>query len=364
MPFLVRGGEIPIGEAMDGTLAMAKEIIRNYDEMLPAGGELVAAANSVYELPLPEECKAENCDTDCWMSYEKNCWGECGEVTVFETKCAMGSCPGETCNVECDDFERVCLAGVPCPAGALHCDCASIPGTCCWDDPITCDCGPPGSCDPASPFCHKIMDDPETWCWGPDNCDTNCQEVCTPPADAFCQWFGARCCCTTSELKDACKCGDACPPGEPFCFDVGSQTKCWGDNECFDKAIGGACEEKCDEQFDCGIAPCVGDACPADAINELASLNVIIGARASKIARHADAIKAEVAKAPGLRDLLEQARLGLKMCTTPASGYQPSEAVQKVLTLVSCSEAKWFKMLSEDQEDCYSSNFFCCKPKE
>ena len=377
----VGGGEIPIGEAMDGTLSMAKEIIRNYDLMLPAAGRVVAAANVIYGLPLPDDCTADNCDTGCWMTYDETCWGEWENVTVDDKNCSSDpdECPFQNCTGSCADIvDNVCIPGVPCPPGAANCDCVTTPGTCCWDKITTCNCGPPGSCDISSPLCHEVMAG-EVWCWGHEKCNeaqacsASCDPIVCPVGSTGpdCCWFLApsgEYCWETPTTGQYCDCGDTCPPGEPFCFDVGTETKCWGDDECFDESLGGACEEVCIRNFDCDIIECNGNACPIDAIVELGDQRSIIVFEGDpdwgQIKNYANAINAEVQKAPGLQMLLEKARIGLKNCATPASGYEPAEEVQLLETLVSCQEAKWLRMLSEDQDNCYNSNFFCCLPIE
>ncbi|KKN97126.1 hypothetical protein LCGC14_0160840 [marine sediment metagenome] len=380
------GGEIPIGEAMDGTYAMATAIIWNYDQMLPAGGQVVAAANAVYELPLPDECQAENCNTDCWMNYSENYWGECDAVTVTEQFCDPNpdNCLYQECTANCADvtISRTGLNPPGCPPEALPGSCVCGSWLCTWEEKGDfCEYG--NTCNPANPTdptCFKISNDPETWVWGDDECSdfgvcaiSSCgPEMCIffPPAPSDeCCWTDVVTgeTCWYGPGIGACDCGPvgSCDPAiDPTCFNIGTETQCWGDNECFDKSFGGACEEKYVRDFDCGISSCTGNACPIDAIVELGDQRAIIYIRSLQIANYAAAINTEVQKAPGLRAMLEKARIGLAACTTPASGYEPTEEVQLVETLVSCDEAKWLRMLSDDQEECYLTNFFCCEPIE
>lgn len=311
------GGEIPIGEAMDGTFAMAKEIIRNYDLMLPAGGQVVAAANAVYELPLPDDCQAENCNTGCEVdSFACNSY-DCNPMEVCEEVCDTVCVPLERCRsslLECENDR---------PAGSTDCKekpkevCVEVER--CWGTEAICLAEKPPD-ETCNSRIKEIIGDFIVWEWCFD------EEVC----DTFPEW------CWEEEICDT-FCRDECGP----VFDT-----CW---------------QTC---YDCDIYPCTGNACPMDAIVELGDQRAIITTRALQIAGYQAAINTEVQKAPGLRNMLEKARIGLAACVTPASGYEPTEEVQLVETLVSCDEAKWLKMLSDDQEDCYLTNFFCCEPIE
>ncbi|MBI4123095.1 MAG: hypothetical protein HY458_01885 [Parcubacteria group bacterium] len=57
---------------------------------------------------------------------------------------------------------------------------------------------------------------------------------------------------------------------------------------------------------------------------------------------------------------LKEARQGLEACVTPANFYDTGESEQDVDILISCQEARFEKVLSEKQEQCFNNNFFCC----
>ena len=319
-------GEIPIGEAADGTLAMAKEIIRNYDLMLPAGGQLVAAANAVYDLDLPGACRAERCNSDCNVdiyscnSFDCNCIEVCGEVCE------------EVCETPCTTIER-------CRSSELDCENDRPPLSVCQEQTEII-CVDVERCRDTEAECLAIKPDDET-------CDKVQKEV-LPGGFILWHW------CFDEEM---------CDPVSEWCWEEEEcDTFCW--DECED-----VCETTCETCwqtcYDCNIDACGGEPCPTDLTDELKRLlNDIINPKASAISSYAKAINDEVQKAPGFMDLLRKARLGLKECATPASGYEPSEAVQLIESLISCEETKFFKVLSQDQEDCYLSNFFCCEPVE
>ena len=99
------GDEIPIGEAIDETLAMLKIILDNADAMLNKAGQQVAAANQIYNLPLPDACQAGNCSSSCnLVTYDcppsfpcdpadpfgPVCWSTC-------TRCDISPCAGSAC---------------------------------------------------------------------------------------------------------------------------------------------------------------------------------------------------------------------------------------------------------------------------
>lgn len=201
--------EIPIGEAIDESIAMINSILSNADSMLSKGGQQVAAANRIYNIDLPGACQASNCQTDC------------------------------------DSYTYRCN---------------------------------PHPCDPDDP------DGPTCW----DRCRT------------------------------------------------------------------------------CDISACTGNACPTDLLNEASTqVNQIVGLY-PQILANAAVINQEVGKRDDIIAKLEEARTALAECATPASGYTAEEESQLLQTLFSCTEAKYQRILTEEQENCYvgaySPNFFCCRP--
>src|SRR4030042_358432 len=222
-------GEIPIGEAADGTLAMAKEIIRNYDLMLPAAGQIVVAANKIYDLPLPDACSADNCDTGCWMTYDENCWGECDDVLGAKCDPDPDECPFQQCIVDCADVSvsKTGLNPPGCSSDALPGTCVCAGGVCLWiEKGDFCESGKTcNPSDPSDPTCVKIQNDPEVWVWGDEECGqagictvTSCNPVICPMLPPWnCCWMSGTDYCW-EHTGDYCDCGDACPPGEPFCY--------------------------------------------------------------------------------------------------------------------------------------------------
>lgn len=118
----------------------------------------------------------------------------------------------------------------------------------------------------------------------------------------------------------------------------------------------------------CTIDVCSGSPCPADLIIEAVNNVGLISELHPLIIDNAAAINAAIAMRPGIIDKLNDAREELAECATPASGYEAEEIEDLVQVLISCPEAKYLRILSEDQEDCYkgtySPNFFCCKPTQ
>lgn len=108
---------------------------------------------------------------------------------------------------------------------------------------------------------------------------------------------------------------------------------------------------------------CTGNACPTDLLTELADSANRIQSLYPRIQANKDAIHDEIDKRDDILDKLTAAREMLDECATPASGYVPEETLQLIEGLVSCENAKFYKILPEDKENCYPSNFFCCRPR-
>lgn len=127
------GEEIPIGEAIDESLVMIKNILDASGAMLAAGGGQIAAVNQIYESGLPDQCRAENCDTGCDRTSELICTpvSECNCITVSACGGVGGSCPPgvENCTIWC----------VPDLQGGEIC----AP---CWNE-TTCDTDCPPDCE-------------------------------------------------------------------------------------------------------------------------------------------------------------------------------------------------------------------------
>lgn len=60
---------------------------------------------------------------------------------------------------------------------------------------------------------------------------------------------------------------------------------------------------------------------------------------------------------------LEEAWNGLQECVTPTDFYDTGYSDQEVDTLLSCQEAKLYRVLSDKQAQCFNNNFFCCTIK-
>lgn len=157
--------------------------------------------------------------------------------------------------------------------------------------------------------------------------------------------------------------GDPCPPGE-ICvwhqpFGVSGPLDHWDWQAC------SSCSILVDT---CTIDSCTGDACDP-ALMATAAANVSqISALYPLILANEAAINAAIATRPGIITKLDEAREALANCATPASDYdiEEEEEVQVTKVAVSCTEAKYLRILSEDSESCYegtySPNFFCCRP--
>lgn len=395
--------EIPIGEIIEETFQFVKEVNQNVQTIYSTAPTQIGAAKTLAQLP--EECKAENCDTNCEMEYKLDCKGECDDVTVDDDDCSLDpdECPFQNCTGSCADIvDHVCITGGVCPDPLdPSCDCVTTPGTCCYDKITTCNCGPPGSCDLTSDFCHEIS--PEVWCWGvskkcgdPGICTASCVPNVCPVGSTGpdCCWFlgptgeycweataaGQYCDCRSEcdkikwdwtkagcglgpgfcAIKPwCCTCDAECPVGEPFCFEVGTHTKCWGDNECSDKSAGGKCEEKCDETFSCDILPCEGEPCPwAEIQNQVDTItNAYNTIHTAKV--NIDAL------IPPRRDeilaKLDIAREQLSDCTTSADAMIKGEVIGEMLLI--CEDVKFGALLPEGQDCAHLHNFFCCSTR-
>lgn len=62
-----------------------------------------------------------------------------------------------------------------------------------------------------------------------------------------------------------------------------------------------------------------------------------------------------------IMNTLAQARRALQACVTPVNQQtQPEEAAQRSDGIISCQEAKFWKILDDTQQQCQTNNFFCC----
>ena len=61
-----------------------------------------------------------------------------------------------------------------------------------------------------------------------------------------------------------------------------------------------------------------------------------------------------------IEKLMEEARKGLSACVTPSNFYEGEEVVQNINILLSCQEGRYQRILTDEQEECYVNNFFCC----
>ena len=268
--------EVPIGEAIEEAMDFACQLSKALASLQWAVHEYPRVVREIADLA--KSCKSDFCRPICVDDTELVCVGVCEDVTGSKCDSDPDECPFQGCTGSCIDIiNNICIPGVPCPPGAANCDCVTTPGTCCWDQITTCNCGPPGSCDLTSDLCHEIS--PEVWCWGHKKCGdagvctASCNPVICPMLPPWnCCWMDGTDYCW-EHIGQYCTCGDACPPGEPFCYDIGTQTKCWGDNEC-----NTACQEICDVISACKAQPCSGDPCPArplieEKFNQLANLS-------------------------------------------------------------------------------------------
>lgn len=86
------GDEIPLGQLVDEVLASTVTIANNLEETVSAGTDQVAAARDLFWLP--EQCKEENCDTDChWECDEHD--PETGDCIDWD--CVIPDCSGNAC---------------------------------------------------------------------------------------------------------------------------------------------------------------------------------------------------------------------------------------------------------------------------
>ena len=162
--------------------------------------------------------------------------------------------------------------------------------------------------------------------------------------------------CTTQRI-----CDGSCPPGAINCRQEGetcvdflgmplcSPRYCWD-------------ETTCQQVPQCNISPCTGNACPPDLVGQATGKAGEISALAGEISARAATIAAQIPRRAPILAKLEEARGELETCATPASGYEAEEESQLLQTLFSCEEAKFQRILSDEQESCYPTNFFCCRP--
>ncbi|MCH8741348.1 hypothetical protein IH779_00320 [Patescibacteria group bacterium] len=227
------GEEIPIGEALDEAIVLVNTVTSNADQMLSRGGQQVASAYTIHGLDLPNECKAENCQAGCDVTYHTEC--------TTNEHCGSSCPPGESCTEE---------------------------------------------------------------------------EICLP-------FLGA-----------------------PLC----STEYCWQ-------------ETTCQQVSQCNISPCTGDACDPALMAEAAANVSQISALYPLILANEAAINAAIATRPGIIAKLEAARTALEQCALPASGYVAGETVQLIETIVTCENAKFYKILPAGQDCSNPRNFFCCRPR-
>lgn len=238
------GEEIPIGEAIDETLAFALAILTQSQIVVSSS---LAQANAAGELAeLPEQCRAENCNTGCIIT-----------SSDVEANTCPDPCPSQT-ESRCGDI------GEPCPPGE---DCTDF-------------CVSLGEC---------------AYCWD--------EEICEP--------------CTITETT-------------------------------------------------CEVLHCSGEACPFGEISNKVSQIQNYYSRIS--AANAEIGRLIIEDRPPILVKLNEARVALSNCATPASGYTPEEAIQLPQTVFSCEEVNYLRILPDVQDcdpdnvDYHPGNFICCRP--
>lgn len=255
------GEEIPIGEAIDGSIFMLYAILNSADKILEATGGQLAAVNQISQIPIPQECKAERCETGCDTST--------GDICHWESP-------------HCTTATITLSPGVPCPPFVPEDECIEV-------------C-PMGVCGPPLGYFYYE----QVTCICPDNTEVDPSSMC----------------------------------------------------------------QVCEDVVTCEVRDCSGNACPPDLLASTVSNIWQISNLYSGIPHNVEVIENAVGARDAIIDKLEQAREQLAECATPASGYVEEEEIQRLETLFSCEEAEFLRILPEEQEGCYPSNYFCCKPVE
>jgi hypothetical protein len=193
------GDEIPIGEAIDETLTVGHNIINESQKMIDASLVQINAANEL--LALADQCKAENCDTDC-DAYTYQCNPHpCEVVKAFSEGSSFATSNIKQLQLffDLNSFLKLLVPSVRAACDDVSCN--SVGGICCadtcikwWEDENNCgSCG--HICRAGSTCGLRLPGDYGSGaiCWG------TCYDTCTGCTVLPCS--GSP--CPTGEISNA-----------------------------------------------------------------------------------------------------------------------------------------------------------------
>lgn len=92
------GEEIVIGEVIVEASQVANNITNAFNEITKASSQQILLAEKIYQSPLPQACKASNCNTGC----DRWCVDEDGDSVCSDDEwhCKILPCSGDACPVD------------------------------------------------------------------------------------------------------------------------------------------------------------------------------------------------------------------------------------------------------------------------